>query len=62
MVVFLLINLVIQICQCYLYYNSKLKSWMVASYVGNEYAWMKYQLSDGEEQSSEIGAKSLITS
>jgi hypothetical protein len=28
----------------YLYYNSGLKSWMVASYVGNEYAWMKYQV------------------
>ena len=42
----------------YLYYNSKLKSWMVASYVGNEYAWMKYQLSDGEEQSSSSSSSS----
>lgn len=28
----------------YLYYNDKFKSWMVASYVGNEYAWMKQQV------------------
>lgn len=33
----------------YLYYNSDHKSWMVASYVGNEYAWMRYQTSDGED-------------
>ena len=32
----------------YLYYNSNHRSWMVASYVGNEYAWMRYPLSEGQ--------------
>jgi hypothetical protein len=42
----------------YLYYNSDLKSWMVASDVGNEYAWMRYPLSDGEDDHSSSSGSS----
>ena len=42
----------------YLYFNKNLKSWMVASYVGNEYAWMRYPLSDGEDDQSSSSSSS----
>jgi len=42
----------------YLYYNSRLKSWMVASYVGNEYAWMKYDVHDDDVKSSSSSSSS----
>jgi hypothetical protein len=42
----------------YLYFNKNQKSWMVASYVGNEYAWMKYPLSDDDDHSSSSSSSS----
>ena len=46
----------------YLYYNNKLKSWMVASYVGNEYAWMRYEVHDGEDDKSSSSSSSSSSS
>ena len=46
----------------YLYYNSNHRSWMVASYVGNEYAWMRYEVHDGEDDKSSSSSSSSSSS